>query len=329
MKPQRFGHIKLLATMIIIIAGSATAQKFTIASFRQLPNDISAFVNPVMDLNDDGCALIKVSGSPDFVFSTPLGIVKRVDNVGEIWLYLPRNSKKITVKHPEWGVLRDYVFPVKIESRMTYEMTVDQPETVRNIEVSNIGGKITTIRDTLVVTQVDTLVIAAKVKPIPFSSGVLLTVSYGSNSRTGMGGLMVTGMRRHGGFLHFSTDFGSFANSSKECGRFGEIEGKMPYYSGNKRHGSMIINAGAIHRLSQTVNVFEGVGYGFNRTLWQLADSEGGEYVRNSYYSHHGFSFEAGATLTFSRIMVSASVISIKGAQWYGTIGIGIRIGKK
>ena len=43
-------------------------------------------------------------------FSTPLGIVKRIDKVGEIWLYVPRGTRKITIKHPQLGVLRDYAF---------------------------------------------------------------------------------------------------------------------------------------------------------------------------------------------------------------------------
>ena len=83
-----------------IVCISAQAQKFAVKSFRMLPNDVSAFIEPVHDFNDEGCALVKVQGTADFVFSSPLGIVKRVDNVGEIWIYLPRGSKKITIKHP-------------------------------------------------------------------------------------------------------------------------------------------------------------------------------------------------------------------------------------
>lgn len=63
--------------------------------------------HPVRDLNDEPCALVKVEAPSDFAFSTPLGIVSRKDKVGEIWLYLPKGSKLLTIKHPEWGVLRD------------------------------------------------------------------------------------------------------------------------------------------------------------------------------------------------------------------------------
>ena len=65
------------------------AQEFAVRRFRPLPNDITAFMNPVRDLNGEACALIKVVGAADFTFSTPLGIIKRQQEVGEIWLYVP------------------------------------------------------------------------------------------------------------------------------------------------------------------------------------------------------------------------------------------------
>ena len=76
------------------------AQQFSVASFRLLTNDISAYISPVRDLNDEACALIKVVGNADFVFSTPLGIVQRKDEVGEIWVYVPHGTVLLTIKHP-------------------------------------------------------------------------------------------------------------------------------------------------------------------------------------------------------------------------------------
>ena len=87
----------------LLCGGSARSQEFTVSSFRLLPNDVSAFVNSVRDLNDEACALVKVEAPSDFAFSTPLGIVKRKDEVGEIWLYLPQGTKMLTLKHPVWG----------------------------------------------------------------------------------------------------------------------------------------------------------------------------------------------------------------------------------
>lgn len=120
----------LLLTLMLCMAGCGTAlaQQFSVTKFRVLPNDVSAFITPVRDLNDEACALLKVTATPEYAFSSPLGIVMRKDNVGEIWLYLPKGTKKITIKHPEWGVMRDYKFEKPLESHMTYEMVINSPK---------------------------------------------------------------------------------------------------------------------------------------------------------------------------------------------------------
>lgn len=111
------------------VALAAPDSTFTVEKFRQLPTDVSAFIDAVRDLNGEACALLKVVAPADFAFSSPLGIVERRDKVGEIWLFLPKGTKSITLKHPQWGVLRDYKFGTKLESRMTYEMRLRLPQT--------------------------------------------------------------------------------------------------------------------------------------------------------------------------------------------------------
>ena len=329
MPRYRLSYLFVLAlAMFFITAPEAVAQRFSVASFRQLPNDVSAFINPVRDLNDEDCGLIKVIASEDFVFSSPLGIVKRVDNVGEIWLYLPHGSKKLTIKHADWGVLRDYVFPTRIDSHMTYELKLDEP--VRPEQSSHASHEqiVTTVVDTLVLTRVDTLLVEQKQTPIPFNINALATLNFGGKSKNISEGFLVLAMKRHGGFVHVISDFGAVGATIGHCGKNGEINGAIPYYSGRTRRKLFMVNAGLAHRIGKRLTVFEGAGYADNAVAWELAPSEGGGYVRNDYYSYRGVSFELGAVLTFNRIAVSASVITVKGTEWFGSVGIGIRIGK-
>lgn len=319
-------YFLILLAMILGCAPGVWAQRFSVASFRTLPNDVSAFINPVKDLNNEDCGLLKILASDEFVFSTPLGIVKRVDNVGEIWLYLPHGTKKITIKHADWGVLRDYILPSRIESHMTYEIKIDEP--VKAVQFTAAEPLVTTIRDTLVVTRVDTLVIQPVKKRIPLNIDVIATISYGGKSKESSGGVMLMTLKRHGGFVHVSTNFGKLGTTIGECEKDGIIDGSLPFYSGNTRHNAFLINAGAAHRLSGRVTIYEGIGYSSNALAWELAPSEGGGYLKNSYYSIKGVSFEAGALLNFGRISVSASVITIKGKDWFGSIGVGVRFGK-
>lgn len=335
MTENKMRHILLTSIMAIaanlmvaIFSVPLSAQEFNVSGFHELPNDISAFINPVKDLNDEGCALIKViATSPDFAFSTPLGIVKRIDKTGEIWIYLPRGSKKITIKHASWGVFRDYLFSSKLESHKTYELAIKEP--LQNMMVADNKPIVTTIRDTLVVTKTDTLVVRPMKPPVPLISDLLATVGYGGKASYLNWGLMATIMKRHGAFIHVSSDFGKTGHIVATCSKTGLIDGEERYYSGVTRRKSIMATAGAIHRVGSHIAIFEGLGYSSNTLAWQLAKSEGGDFVKNSFYSHEGLTAEAGIIISFNRIALSASVLTIRGSEWFASIGVGIRLSKK
>ncbi len=80
-----------------------------------------------LDVNGKEAALIKFL-SPgtgfDFEFGST-GVVEVEHKAGEVWLYVPRGSRKLTIKHDTYGVLRDYEYPVAINSGVTYELIFD------------------------------------------------------------------------------------------------------------------------------------------------------------------------------------------------------------
>lgn len=294
-----------------------SAVKFKVTGFRTLPNDMSAFITPVRDLNNEACALLKVVAQHDFAFSSPLGIVKRKDEVGEIWLYLPKGTRQITIKHPLWGVLRNYRLPSVLESHVAYEMTISEPQIPAIHE-----------HDTVILTKtiVDTVAVKRKRPRLPMAFHALLTVALHQNGPSW--GIMLAMMRRHGMFVHVSSNLRSIGNTRFTCDKEGYIDdnGSMPYYTGETRHSSWTATAGAIHRLSRVLNIFEGVGYGRTATAWQLAESEGGGRALNDGLTHKGVAGELGLMATFGKINVSASVITIAGQQWQGCIGIGFKL---
>ncbi len=317
--------INLILTLFIGNIDAA-AQRFSVESFRQLPNDVSAFINPVKDLNDESCGLIKVMAPEDFVFSTPLGIVKRTDKVGEIWLYVPKGTKKLTIKHPEWGVIRDYILPEKIDGHITYELRLSTPAVAVNAPPQE--KIITTVRDTLVLTRIDTLVIRPTKKNIPLDLSAFATIAYGGRAQTLSGGLMFVAMKRHGVFAHISSDFGSIGSTIGVCDKNGLMGNHLPYYSGHKRHSFLMANIGAAHRLSDRVAIFEGLGYSSTSLAWELAQSEGGGYVKNSHYCLKGLSVEAGVILKVNRLRITVSASTIRAKEWYASAGIGWSFGK-
>lgn len=120
-------HIRLLLTLqIVTLCAFVKAQTLSVESFRLLENDLAANTQGTMmrDQNGDVAALIRVvTSEKGFVFDGGMmGIVGTKQDVGEILLYVPHGIQKITIKHDQLGVLRDWYFPIPIEKARTYEM---------------------------------------------------------------------------------------------------------------------------------------------------------------------------------------------------------------
>ena len=117
------------------------AQNISVKSFRPLVGDMTttSAEGKRIDQNGEVAALIKVvTPETGFVFEGgTLGIVGTQQRVSEIWVWVPRASRKITILHQQLGQLRDYRFPVEIEADRTYEMvlTTAKVETIVKEEV--------------------------------------------------------------------------------------------------------------------------------------------------------------------------------------------------
>lgn len=318
---KNFLRIIMIVTFTVATASAAMAQKFKVTSLKTMKNDVSAFISPVHDLNGQACALIRVEAPADFAFSTPLGIVKRKDEVGEILLYVPNGTKMITIKHPEWGVLRNYRFERPLESHMCYVMKISHPQPVAE-----------EVHDTLVITKtrIDTVVVKSVRPPLPRSWWAMVTVSAASGSFPV--GVMLATMKRHGVFLHLSTDFRSTGDIRAEVDKDGmptDGTSVMPYYTGKKSRSNYMLTAGLTHRLSSHLTLLEGAGYGKTATAWQLAEEEGGGYALNSDMTRKGVVAEMGLAWTTGSTAVMLSVSTIEFSKWQVNIGFGIKFGKK
>ena len=102
------------------------AQNIVVESFRLDESDLTAITEGtiVMDQYEKKCALIKVETTQTgFSFDVGrLGVRETQQKVGEIWVYVPEGVKRITISHPEFGVLRDYDLGQKLKRAKTYIM---------------------------------------------------------------------------------------------------------------------------------------------------------------------------------------------------------------
>ena len=136
--------MKLKSILICFLIGyclELQAQSISVKSFQALPMDMTAssLEGKRIDQNGQVAALIKiVTTQTGFTFEGgALGIVDTKQENGEVWVWVPRASRKITIKHQQLGVLRDYRYPIEIEAERTYEMvlTTAKIETIVKEEV--------------------------------------------------------------------------------------------------------------------------------------------------------------------------------------------------
>ncbi len=119
---------KILFILLSAFCYLSYSQSISVGSFKLLDSDLTANTAGTMEQDQNGevAALIKVvTTQTGFSFDCgAMGVVKTLQKPSEIWVYVPRGVKKMTIAHPQLGLLRDYYFPISIEAARTYEMVL-------------------------------------------------------------------------------------------------------------------------------------------------------------------------------------------------------------
>lgn len=124
MTRYRFHTIALLLLVCPLLA-TAQGQDYVIRDFHENITDMTAATSGIKDLNGVPAALLRFAVRDTlFEFDPNNGILKQENKKGEVWLYVPHGTKRITIRHPFLGVLRDYSFPVAISSKVTYDAEI-------------------------------------------------------------------------------------------------------------------------------------------------------------------------------------------------------------
>ena len=110
-----------------VVSLTVMAQSMSVTSFELDEMDLTALSpdTKVIDQNGETCALIRIqTKAKGFVFDVGLlGVTKTDDNhVGEVWVYVPRGVKYMTIRHAQFDAIERYRIPVSIEQGRTYVM---------------------------------------------------------------------------------------------------------------------------------------------------------------------------------------------------------------
>ena len=128
---------KLLGVLSLLMLVGWVHTEISVKSFRKLETDMTARIDAQKkDQNGDVCAIIKVvTTQSGFVWEPDgLGIVSAVPKTGEYWLYVPYGAKRLTIKHPQLGILRDYIYSIPIEKACVYELELVTGKVITTVE---------------------------------------------------------------------------------------------------------------------------------------------------------------------------------------------------
>lgn len=131
----------------LAVAVAEPVEEIAVTKFSCLTNDLTArVIAPKRDQNNEVCAIIKIVTKDKSLFFEPdaLGITAREDQPGEIWLYVPRGAKRITIKHERFGIIRNYFYPESISEATVYEMQLFVPEDKGGRVIERVVEKLAT-----------------------------------------------------------------------------------------------------------------------------------------------------------------------------------------
>ncbi len=133
MTRQLFLAFSAILLLLFAGVGSADAQqkkKFSVASFEYDPFDLTAQSDKYKKMSGDGSlyAIIKVtSNNPDdrlseYLFSFGMLNHKVVEHDDELWLYVQRNAKHVTIQREGYATVSRYDLHTTIQAGRTYVM---------------------------------------------------------------------------------------------------------------------------------------------------------------------------------------------------------------
>ncbi len=136
----------IIAILLALVCVCLHAQELAVTSFKLSETDLTANLQgtTVLDQNGEKCALIKVvTVAKGLTFDVGVLGVRKVDtsHTGEIWVYVPYGVRKITISHPQYGQIRDYVVPENIEKARTYVMQLKVKKAPDNTQMLTVMYK--------------------------------------------------------------------------------------------------------------------------------------------------------------------------------------------
>lgn len=288
MKNQR---LFLLGFILLLCAGFAQAQELKVSAFQRMDRDLLARTQERLDLNDEPCAIVRVSVANAKNYSFEGNVIGDVIyKPGEAIVYMTQGSRNITIKSDEFGSLK-YEFTQKLEKQVVYKLAL-QLETPDSKKTRTM------------------------VMPVV---GIGSTTSFG---------LMVGVVKKTGWYLKAKYDFKS-QETTAECDGEGNNPSGVPmWFTGETASTRMAITTGLMHRLAKSFYLYWGAGYGYKKLAWEMAEGESDinsdQWAENTDETFKGIEADLGLVLRAKNVAFTAGVQSNSFKYFEATVGIGI-----
>ena len=124
-----------LTFLLLALALQADAQKkIRVTAFERNMTSLIGSMNQVMDNSGEACAVLRVRMTDDdFEIEPNLGVLHHEKATGEVRLWVPVDTKRLTIRHPGVLPLAGYEIPVRLEPKVTYDAEVEIVEEVKAI----------------------------------------------------------------------------------------------------------------------------------------------------------------------------------------------------
>lgn len=122
-----------LMALILTFASQADAQKkIQVTKFERNVTSLIGSMKQVQDNTGEACAVLRVRMTDnDFEIEPNLGVLYQEKATGEVRLWVPIDTKKLTIRHTGVLPLAGYEIPVRLEPKVTYDADVEIVEEVR------------------------------------------------------------------------------------------------------------------------------------------------------------------------------------------------------
>ena len=115
----------IIALLLMVAANGVKAQDIGIKNFERNVTSLLASMNPVYDNTGEACAVIRFFVRDANVIIEPnMGMMKQETKPGEIRMWVPKGTKRLTIRKEGLLPLTGYVIPVAIESKVTYDAEI-------------------------------------------------------------------------------------------------------------------------------------------------------------------------------------------------------------